>query len=371
MFSSLDYQYMAQAIKLAERGLYTTDPNPRVGCVLVRDRQVIGQGWHEYAGQAHAEINALQDAGNDAHGATVYVTLEPCAHHGKTPPCSQALIDAGVSRVICAMRDPNPLVAGNGIEQLRQAGIQVEDGLLAGEAEKLNPGFLKRMREQRPYVRCKLAMSLDARTAMANGESKWITGPKAREDVHRLRARSSAIMTGINTVIADDPSLTCRLDASQGDAVKAAQPLRVILDTQGRLKSDAKLLQQPGNTLVLCGNRQALQVLDSERVVVKQLETDNGRIALAAVMRELAAGQINEVLLEAGATLSGTMLQAGLVDELIIYMAPVLMGDKARGLLKLPGLEHMADRCHLNITDIRAVGQDWRITAIPAITEVS
>lgn len=365
MFSTLDYQYMAQAIKLAERGLYTTDPNPRVGCVLVRDGQVIGQGWHEYAGQPHAEINALQDAANDVTGATAYVTLEPCSHHGRTPPCSQALIDAGIARVICAMRDPNPLVAGKGIEQLRQAGIRVEDGLLTAEAEKLNPGFLKRMREQRPYVRCKLAMSLDARTAMANGESKWITGPKAREDVHRLRARSSAIMTGIATVIADDPLLTYRLDASHGEVSKAAQPLRVILDTQGRLKSEAALLQQPGKTLVLTGNSQALSILQSENVEIRQVELENNHVALPAVLQVLAEEQINEVLLEAGATLSGTMLQAGLVDELIIYLAPVLMGDNARGLLHLPGLEHMADRMHMRITDVRAVGQDWRITARP------
>lgn len=356
-----DHDYMAQALQLAARGLYTTDPNPRVGCVIVRDGEVVGTGWHRRAGEPHAEVYALREAGERARGATVYVTLEPCCHHGRTPPCSEALIRAGVGRVVAAMEDPNPKVAGSGLAQLRQAGIAVESGLLQAQAEALNPGFIKRMRHGRPYVRCKLAMSLDGRTAMASGESKWITGEAARRDVQRLRARSSAIMTGIGTVLADDPALNVRLDFGQG----ARQPLRVVLDPQLRMPEHAHMLALPGQTLVLTGvdDPAAAARLAAAGGEVVRLPAHGDGLDLHAVMAHLAQRQINEVLLETGATLAGAMLAAGLIDELVLYVAPHIMGSGARGLFRLPGLERMEDRIELDILDIRAVGRDWRITA--------
>ncbi|HAJ91321.1 MAG TPA: bifunctional diaminohydroxyphosphoribosylaminopyrimidine deaminase/5-amino-6-(5-phosphoribosylamino)uracil reductase RibD [Gammaproteobacteria bacterium] len=353
---------MARALRLAERGLLTTAPNPRVGCVLVRDDTVVGEGWHEFTGGPHAEINALQQAGPQAAGATAYVTLEPCCHQGRTPPCTDALIAAGVARVVAAIEDPNPRVAGMGLAALRNAGIDTAAGLLAVAAEQLNAGFVMRMRQGRPWVRCKLAMSLDGRTAMASGESRWITGDAARRDVHRLRARSAAIMTGIGTVQADDPSLTVRLDALD-DGFR--QPLRVILDSQLRTPPDAKLLDLPGDTLIVSGADDAGKAarLTRSNVSVVTLPMQVGRLDLPAVLHYLGTLQINEVHLEAGATLCGALLQAGLIDELVIYMAPHLMGDAARGLFALPGLEQMAQRIKLAINDIRAVGDDWRITA--------
>ena len=352
---------MAQALRLAERGLFTTDPNPRVGCLVVNKGAVAGAGWHEYAGEPHAEINALQQAGEHADGATVYVSLEPCCHHGRTPPCTDALVAAGVKRVVVAMEDPNPQVAGKGVQALQQAGIEVTVGVLAAQSAVLNPGFIKRMQTGLPWVRCKLAMSLDGRTALASGESRWITGADARRDVHRLRARSSAILSGIDTVLADDPSLTVRLD----DADDTRQPLRVVLDSRLRLPADAQLLGCTGNTRVLTGNtdigRAAELNSDSVRVVV--LPMLGARLDLKAVLRHLGEQEINEVHVEAGATLSGALLQAGLIDELVVYLAPQLMGDAGRGLFTLPGLEQMDQRIRLSIKDIRAVGDDWRITA--------
>lgn len=376
-----DYQFMARALRIARYGLYTTDPNPRVGCVLVRDGEIVGEGWHERAGEAHAEIHALAQAGERARGATAYVTLEPCCHHGRTPPCTDALIAAGVARVVAAMVDPNPKVGGEGLARLKAAGITVESGLMQAEAEALNHGFIMRMRHGRPYVRCKLAMSLDGRTAMANGESKWITSQTARHDVHRLRARSSAIMTGAGTVLADDPALTVRLDGS--DQVQGIrQPLRVVLDTHLRTPPQARLLDAPGRALIVTASRnqelhdrlardnvtvvtlpEAAPAHPALAALVHPWTSQNGGIDLPAVMRHLAAQQINEVLLEAGPVLNGAMLRAGLIDELIIYMAPHLMGDAARGLFHLPGLGSMDQRIALDILDIRAVGKDWRITA--------
>lgn len=365
-----DSRFMARALRLAERGLFTTDPNPRVGCVLVRDGTVVGEGWHERAGEPHAEPIALAAAGEAAHGATAYVTLEPCAHHGRTPPCAQALIDAGVARVVVAMSDPNPLVAGKGLAMLQDAGIATSVGLLAGDAERLNPGFLKRMREGIPYVRCKLAMSLDGRTAMANGESQWITGTAARQDVQRLRARSSAVVTGIGTLLADDPSLNVRLAAQDHgqDGAAIRQPLRVVLDTRLRTPPRARMLSLDGQTLVVCGERAAEESEAELRAVgadVLRLPQLGGRIDLPRLLRALGARGVNEVLIESGATLAGAMLAAGLVDELILYLAPHLMGDEARGLLHLPGLEHLADRIELKFTDLRRVGDDLRLTLRP------
>jgi diaminohydroxyphosphoribosylaminopyrimidine deaminase/5-amino-6-(5-phosphoribosylamino)uracil reductase len=360
-FTPHDSEMMRRALCLAERGLYTTDPNPRVGCVLVRAGEIVGEGWHAVAGGPHAEIVALQQAGEQARGATAYVTLEPCCHHGKTPPCSEALIAAGVARVVAAMEDPNPLVAGQGLAQLRAAGIATATGLLAAQAEALNPGFVQRMRIGRPFIRCKLAMSLDGRTAMASGESQWITGPAAREDVHRLRARSSAIMSGIGTVLKDDPSLTVRLE---GD-VAVKQPLRIVLDPHLSTPENARFLQQPGESLIVtaCTEEAVQQRLRQAGAEVLCLPNGHDAVDLVALMRVLAERGINEILMETGAILSGAVLHAGIIDELIVYMAPKLMGDKARGLFHTPGLDLLADAVELDIRDIRAVGDDWRITA--------
>jgi len=358
-FEAADHEFMARALRLARRGLYGTDPNPRVGCVLVRDGRVVGEGWHAVAGGPHAEVEALRQAGEAARGATAYVTLEPCCHHGRTPPCTDALIAAGVARVVAAMQDPNPQVAGQGLAALEAAGIAAASGLMEAQAAALNPGFIHRMHNGRPFVRCKLAMSLDGRTAMASGQSQWITGTGAREDVQRLRARSSVIMTGVGTVLADDPSLTVRLEGA------TRQPLRVVVDTHLSMPVDSCLLAEPGETLVVTAAQdealqQALREAGAE-VAVVPLQGDS--VDLAAVLDLLGQRQANEVLLETGATLSGAMLRAGLIDELAIYMAPKLMGDSARGLFHLPGLEELDEAVGLDITDIRAVGTDWRITA--------
>jgi len=357
-FSAEDHQYMARALQLAERGLYTTDPNPRVGCVLVKDEQVIGEGWHERAGEAHAEVHALRAAGNAAKNSTAYVTLEPCCHHGRTPPCSEALIKAGVSRVVVAMRDPHSQVDGGGIRQLEQAGIQVDTGLLEDQARCLNPGFIKRMQTGRPFVRLKLAMSLDGRTAMASGESQWITGAAARQDVQHWRARSSAILTGVGTVLADDPAMTVRLENVE------RQPQRVIMDTNLSTPPGARILQQPGETIIMtCSEDEtARQGLEAAGATIINMPYCQRQVDMAAVLDQLGELQLNELHVETGATLSGALLQAGLVDELILYMAPVLLGDAARGLFHLPGLEAMSDKLQLQIDDLRAVGEDWRIT---------
>ena len=355
-----DAQFMAQAIRLAERGLNTTSPNPRVGCVIVRDGKVVGEGWHERAGEPHAEVLALQAAGERARGATAYVSLEPCCHQGKTPPCTQALILAGVSRVVAAMTDPNPLVAGKGLSCLQAADIETYVGLLETEAKALNPGFVKRMATGRPWLFSKLAMSLDGRTAMASGESRWITGPEARHDVHRLRARSCAILTGIGTVLADDPFLTARFADSNVDR----QPARVVVDSRFRLPPSAKLLSQPGRTLLLGLEAEAAKAkaLREAGAEIHFLPAGlDGRVDLNAAIELLGQLQFNEVMVEAGATLNGELLRDGLVDEYVVYLAPCVLGDEGRGLFHLPGLELMADRFELIIKDVRSVGKDIRI----------
>ncbi|MDX1810562.1 MAG: bifunctional diaminohydroxyphosphoribosylaminopyrimidine deaminase/5-amino-6-(5-phosphoribosylamino)uracil reductase RibD, partial [Gammaproteobacteria bacterium] len=297
MVDANDFRYMAQAIRLAERGMYTTDPNPRVGCVLVKNNEVVGEGWHERAGEPHAEIMALNQAGEKAKDSDAYVSLEPCCHHGKTPPCSDALIKAGVSRVVVAMEDPNPQVAGKGISQLRSAGIEVDVGILTAQAESLNPGFIRRMQQGRPFVRCKMAMSLDGRTAMASGESQWITGEAARQDAHRLRARSSAIITGIGTVSSDNPSMNARLENE-----KVIQPLRIVLDSQLSINNDAKMIALPGRTVVctICRDEDKIKTIQSSGIEVVLLEEENGKVSLSSLMDYLNDQQVNEVLLEAG-----------------------------------------------------------------------
>jgi diaminohydroxyphosphoribosylaminopyrimidine deaminase/5-amino-6-(5-phosphoribosylamino)uracil reductase len=369
-----DQYYMARALQLGLLGLWSTDPNPRVGCVIVRDGKIVGEGWHQSAGEAHAEVHALQMAKEQAKGATCYITLEPCCHYGRTPPCTDALIKAGVSRVVVSMTDPNPLVSSKGIEQLLNAGIKVDTGILSHEAEQLNPGFFMRMRHNRPYIRCKLAMSLDGRTAMASGESQWITSGDARSDVQCLRARSSAIMTGAGTVLADDPQLTvreeelpCQLAPSKPANIK--QPLRVIIDTHLSMPKNARMLSLPGQTVIFTASK-----TDSVKSILKQsgaqiiyLPNREREVDLPKMCQLLASEyEVNEVQMETGATLSGAMLRAGLVDELVIYMAPILMGNKARGLFNLPDIERINQHIPLEIAEIRAVGRDWRITAYPS-----
>ena len=356
-----DYRFMARALTLARRGLYHTDPNPRVGCVLVREGAIVGEGWHRRAGEPHAEANALDAAGERARGATAYVTLEPCCHYGRTPPCTDALLAAGVSRLVAAMSDPNPQVAGKGLAILRDAGLAVECGLLAAEAQALNPGFIRRMTEGRPFVRVKLAMSLDGRTALSSGESRWLTGEAARLDVQRLRARSSAIVTGSGTLLADDPGLDVRLPEAE------RQPLRVILDTGLRTPPTAKTFHLPGAVLVCTAVADAARQapLREAGAAIAVLPRLGSGLDLRAVTRELARRECNELHVECGPALAGALLQAGLLDELVIYLAPLLLGDRARGLFQLPELTQMRERRELEILDTRAVGRDWRLTLRP------
>lgn len=363
---------MARALQLARRGCYTTHPNPRVGCVVVNGGRIVGEGYHVRVGEPHAEVHALRAAGEAARGATVYVTLEPCSHYGRTPPCAQALIDACVSRVVIAMVDPNPQVAGRGVAMLREAGIEVEVGCLEADAEALNIGFVKRMREGMPFVRLKMAMSLDGRTAMASGESQWITGGSARTEVQRLRARSSAVMTGVDSVIFDNSRLTVRsaqLELDEGDAIAERQPLRVVVDSRLRLPVAAACLRESGRTLVATvssdeARRATLEEAGAEVLVLP--EAAEGRVDLRALLAYLAEReQCNEVLLETGATLAGAMLDIGAIDEMHLFVAPTLLGGEARPLFALPGLERMAQQRPLHIDDIRAVGRDWRIVARP------
>ncbi|NOS74154.1 MAG: bifunctional diaminohydroxyphosphoribosylaminopyrimidine deaminase/5-amino-6-(5-phosphoribosylamino)uracil reductase RibD [Methyloglobulus sp.] len=399
-----DAKYMARAIQLARKGLYTTDPNPRVGCVLVKDGRIIGEGWHKRAGLAHAEVEALTDAANateNTNGATAYVTLEPCSHHGRTPPCCETLVKAGIKRVVAAMQDPNPRVSGNGFAYLKAVGIEVSCGVLEEDALVLNRGFIMRMTEGRPFVRSKLAMSLDGRTAMASGESQWITSPEARADVHKLRAESSAILTGINTVLADDPSLTARIDK------EVVQPIRVVLDSSLKMPLPSKMLDLPGRTIILtCGQQADLsndmipfmvrrpeevpvvqahhernhiktvrpelveghkdkpQQLQNAGAEVYQLPEKQGQLDLAEVMKFLAEQEINEVLVEAGAVLNGALLAENLVDEWVIYMAPKILGDQGRGLFTLPELDKLSDSKEMKFKGIRQIGNDLKLTIL-------
>ena len=359
-FSAIDHAHMAHALRLAERGLYTTQPNPRVGCVIAQVDAVVGEGWHQRAGEPHAEVFALREAGERARGATAYVTLEPCAHHGRTPPCADALIAAGVARVVIAAEDPFPQVAGRGIEKLRAAGITVDVGLMHEAARELNIGFFSRIERGRPWLRVKLAMSLDGRTALANGESKWITGESARADVQRWRARSSTILTGSGTVLADNPQLTVRL--AEGEAF--APPLRVVLDRQLRTPIGSHVLDGAVSTLLL----HAAGVDPDHRfqhVESTSMAEQGETLDLSAVLTLLAERGCNEVQVEAGPTLCGALFAAGLVDELLLYIAPLLLGDSARPLLQLPALGDMAERWQLRPIEQRQLGNDWRLRLRP------
>ncbi|NMY37418.1 MULTISPECIES: bifunctional diaminohydroxyphosphoribosylaminopyrimidine deaminase/5-amino-6-(5-phosphoribosylamino)uracil reductase RibD [Pseudomonas] len=357
---------MARAIELARKGLYTTHPNPRVGCVIVRDGQIVGEGWHVRAGEPHAEVYALRAAGELARGATAYVTLEPCSHHGRTPPCAEGLVTAGVARVVAAMQDPNPEVAGRGLKRLADAGIDVRCGVLETEARALNKGFLKRMELGLPFVRVKLAMSLDGRTAMASGESQWITGPAARSAVQRLRAEASVVVTGADTVLADGARLTVRadelgLDAEQTALVMSRPPLRVLIDGRLRVPLDAPFFKA-GPALVATCVPPAGQYRTGPECLV--IPGENGQVDLRQLLVALAARGVNEVLVEAGPRLAGAFAEQGLVDEYQIFIAAKFLGSTARPLLELP-LTRMSEATELKITDLRAVGDDWRVTAIP------
>jgi len=358
MFSAADHEFMARALRLAESGLYSATPNPRVGCVLVRDGSIVGEGWHEKAGGPHAEVHALQSAGDLARGAAAYVTLEPCSHHGRTPPCCEALLAAGIERVVAAMQDPNPLVAGQGLAWLRDAGLAVDCGLLANEARELNIGFVSRMERGRPWVRLKAAASLDGRTALENGSSQWITGPDARRDGHRWRARACAILTGIGTVRDDDPQLTVR------DVDTARQPLRVVVDSRLEIDPSARVLQGERVLVVAAVENHLLaSIIEARGAEVIFLPNDAGKVDLQALMRELAKRGINELHVEAGFKLNGSLLREGLVDELVLYLSPSLLGDASRGLFHLPALEDLAEKRTLQWRDVRQVGGDLRVVA--------
>jgi len=359
-FSTNDCEHMAHALRLAKRGRYTAHPNPMVGCVLVRDGEVVGEGWHKVAGEAHAEINALKDAGDKASGATAYVTLEPCSHHGKMPPCAAALIKARVAEVVVGLEDPNPEVDGDGLAALTGAGIQTRVGLMQGEVEKLLSGFISRVTRSKPFVRLKVASSLDGCIAMSSGESQWITGAEARADVQKLRARSGAIMTGIGTVLADDPSFTVR-DASLD--VGDRQPLRVVLDNDLRMPLSAEMLVLPGKTIIYCINDKKQQVLIDAGVEVVMVGQNEGHVDAAEVLGDLARREVNDVLVEAGPTLAGNLMSNGFVDELVIYQSPHIMGSETMGMFETPMWTELADRKTLDIIDVRRVGSDTRITA--------
>lgn len=361
MTSNEDHGYMARTLQLARRGVYTTDPNPRVGCMVVKEGRVLAEAWHVRCGEPHAEVLALRQAGTAARGATLYVNLEPCCHQGRTPPCTDPIIDAGIARVVTAVEDPNPSVSRGGIDTLRSVGIDVDVGLMKREAEFLNRGFLKRMRDGVPWVTVKIAASLDGRTATASGESKWITGAAARADVHKLRARSSAILTGIGTIEADDPELTVRLEKA------GRQPVRIVVDSRLRMSERARVFANPGAVLV------AAAISDPERAArLSEADADvmvvpgaDGQVDLPGLMRELGRREINELLVEAGPTLSGALLGAGLVDELVIYLAPQLLGSDARGMATVPGLDRLDQRIELELKDVRMLDRDLKMVMAP------
>ena len=417
--SAIDRRHMARALDLARRGLYSTGPNPRVGCVIAHGENVVGEGWHRYAGEPHAEIHALAAAGGDSGGATAYVTLEPCRHTGRTGPCTRALIEAGIAKVVAAMPDPDPRVAGQGFAELAEAGIEVETGLMEAPARALNRGFVSRHERGRPWVRCKLAATLDGRTATATGESRWITGKAARADVHRLRAQADAVLTGIGTLLADDPRLDARVEdartegtraegvrmedartegigaedtrtedaRTEGIGVEGARmedagclappmqpPMRMIVDSRLRTPPSARALSAPGDVLIATiggagttGGDTRMRALVEAGAEIVPLPDVGGRVSLPALMAALAGRGVNEVHTECGPALAGALLESGLVDEIVVYLAPALLGDAARGMFILPGVAAMRDRLRLEITGVTRLGADLRIDAAPKI----
>lgn len=367
-FTSQDHVYMTKALRLAGKGLYTSQPNPRVGCVIVKDGKVVGQGAHLKAGEAHAEVNALNEAGAQAKGADVYVTLEPCSHYGLTPPCAEALMEAGVKRVYVAMQDPNPIVAGKGMQLLKDNGVEVQLGLLQAEAENLNPGFIKRMKTNMPYVRCKVASSLDGKTALSNGRSLWITGEAARMDVHRWRAQSDAVITGIGTVLSDNPSMTVRIEE------EAMQSLRVIVDSQLNIPLQAKILNEHDleeYPVAIAyardkhGHAEKLRAMGVELLHLPQETSGNTRVHLLGLLDTLGQKGCNEVLIEAGHGLNGGFLQHSLIDECIFYYAPKLMGSDAMPLFSIKTISQMSQAIQLDLIDVRQIGGDIRVVARP------
>jgi len=362
-----DQAFMAEAMQLASKGLYTTRTNPRVGCVIVKNGEIISRGYHLSSGNPHAEVLALH-AVRDSTDTTLYVNLEPCSHHGKTPPCAEALADAKVSRVVTAMRDPNPLVNGKGLEYLESHGIKTTTGILEAEAIELNKGFVKRMTKERPYVTVKSATSLDGKTALKSGESKWISSEESRLDVQKLRARSCAIMTGIGTVLADDPNLTVRLSNEQlGIENNIQQPKRVILDTHLRISASAKVLQASEDVIIYtCADKnEKFTEIENKKIEIVNTKPVNNNVDLQAIMADLAKRGFNEVLVEAGSTLVGSLLENKLVDEMILYMAPHIMGHSSHGLAKLDFIKSMQDRIELEICQTRKVGRDLKLQLKP------
>lgn len=374
--TSADLLYMQQAIDLAKKGLYSTKPNPAVGCVLVKEGEVVGQGWHQKAGQSHAERVALANAGNQAQGATAYVTLEPCSHFGRTPPCADGLIEAQVAKVVVAMQDPNPMVSGQGIERIRKAGIEVLVGVLESEAKQINLGFIRKMVKQLPFVRLKMASSLDGRTAMENGESYWITGEQSRLEVHRMRARCGALITGIGTVLADNPSLTVRLTDDELAKLNLNQenchPIRVVLDPNLSMPLDAKMLSLPGRTILMTSRETAerssevVDAIHAKGVEMVAVSAENDRLDIESILRYLAeVEQINDVMVESGAIVAGAFIQSGLVNEIHSFIAPSLMGNMAKPMFVLPGLDCMDDKINLSIQSMDRFGEDARIILVP------
>ncbi len=363
--NAIDRRFMRHAIELAQKGIYSTDPNPRVGCVICRKDKIIAEGWHEKAGEKHAEIMALENCQGSLDGATCYVTLEPCCHQGRTSPCSDALIAAGIKRLVVAMEDPNPQVSGKGFAKLEKAGVKVEVGLMEAEAQELNPGFIKRMQTGMPWVICKLAMSMDGRTAMASGESQWITNKLSRQDIQLLRARSSAIITGSGTVKIDNPSMNARQEDFTNPHHKQfslQQPWRVIMDSQMSVAADAKIFNLPGR-VIWATTKPVDKTNQSEKLTILQLPADQyGKVSAELMLKWLADQGCNEVMIEAGSKLSGAFISANLVDILMIYMAPKILGDQARGLLHLPGIETLSQAKHFRLLSARLIGNDICLT---------
>ncbi len=355
-FSRFDHQCMAEALQLSALGMFTTQPNPRVGCVIARENSVVGRGYHQRSGESHAEVHALAEAGDSARGATAYVTLEPCSHHGRTPPCAESLIAAGVVRVVMAMQDPHEVVNGKGRRILQDAGIVVETGLMSAAAEALNPGFIQRVRHGRPYVRIKLAASLDGRTALANGDSKWISSAESRQDVQFWRARSSAILTGIGTVLADDPQMNVRLDNAE------LQPIRVVADSCWRTPATSRIVSLPGRVIIAGSEQQGIpaELVASGATLLRLPEVD-GKLDLLALLKALAEEQVNELQVEAGAGLCGALMKHGLVDEVLLYQAPVILGEGGSGLFAGLALDSMENKVQLQRIESCFIGQDQRL----------